>query len=559
MRSSSFSDLPGVSPRRMPRARSTAVLCALALLAAACGGNGDTGGEQTGSTEQPEATPAAVQELVVGYAGDPWEDASEEDKKRIANYPLNADVCETLVVLTEDFQVGEGLASDWELVGDNTFRFTLKEGSTFADGTPVTAEAVKYSLDYTVQEPQTSGFAFLGEDSVEVIDERTVEVTPTEPNLRLVEQLTHPTYSIMAPGSDPLNDVENMVCTGPFVVSEYAAAEQLVVERNENYWGEPAELDKITFRFLPDETTRTLALQEGSVDLIAGVPRGVLSSLEGQPNIKIETAPIGQVLLAYVARRDAQGNERILADPDLRRAVAHAIDQEAYVEGVLDGNGEVVETVAPPAVLGEHADMVQGIPHDPEAAAKLLEEAGWTLGPDGIRTKDGQPLELDMVFSPGGGGTGVDLTTLEWFQAQLEQVGIKGNILQLDAGAYREALDTGTYDLDFSGPNQNDANPAFLLSLRWYSKATGKNAKIISPGPDTEYERLIDQTQETTDPEELQRLAAEAMHELVDNEVGVVPLAGVGRIYAMKDTVQGFEAHPSGTNQRWSTVFLTEE
>ncbi|HEV2768198.1 MAG TPA: ABC transporter substrate-binding protein [Acidimicrobiales bacterium] len=532
----------------------------LALVAMACGGGSGTGGggQTEGAGEQPEATPAAVQDLVVGYAEDPWEDASERDKKRIANYPLNADVCETLVVLTEDFQVDEGLASDWELVGDNTFRFTLKEGPTFADGTPVTAEAVKYSLDYTVQEPQTSGFAFLGEDSVEVIDERTVEVTPTEPNLRLVEQLTHPTYSIMAPGSDPLNDVESMVCSGPFQVSEYAAAEQLVVEGNENYWGERAELDKITFRFLPDETTRTLALQEGSVDLITGVPRGVLSSLEGQANIKIETAPVGQVLLAYMARRDADGNERILADPDLRRAVAHAIDQEAYVEGVLGGNGEVVETVAPPEVLGEHADLVEGIPYDPEAAAELLEEAGWTLGPDGIRAKDGQPLALDMVFSPGGGGTGIDLTTLEWAQAQLAEVGIKGNILKLDDGAYREALDTGTYDLDFSGPNQNDANPAFLLSLRWYSKATGENAKIISPGPDTEFERLIDQSQATTDPEELQRLAAEAMHELVDNEVGVVPLGGVGRIYAMKDTVQGFEPHPSGTNQRWSTVFLSE-
>ena len=558
MRSPLRPDSPAASARTIRRARGTAVLGVLALVAVACGGDSDTGGgEQAG--EQPEATPAAVQELIVGYAGDPWEDASEDDKKRIANYPLNADVCETLVVLTEDFQVAGGLASDWELVGDNTFRFTLEDDTTFADGTPVTAEAVKYSLDYTVEEPQTSGFAFLGPDSTTVIDERTIEVTPTEHNLRLVEQLTHPTYSIMKPGSDPFNDVENMVCSGPFQVSEYAPAERLVVERNENYWGEPAELEEITFRFIPDDTTRTLALQNGEVDLIAGVPRGVLSSLEGMPGIKIETAPVGQVLLAYVARRDAEGNERILADPALRRAVAHAVDQESYVEGVLDGNGEVVETVAPPAVLGEYADMVEGIPHDPEAAARLLEEAGWMPGPDGIRVKDGQPLELDMVFSPGGGGTGVDLTTLEWVQAQLAEVGIRGNILQLDAGGYRDALDTGAYDLDFSGPNQNDANPAFLLSLRWYSKATGANAQIISPGPDTEFERIIDESQEATDPDELQRLAAEAMHELVDNEVGVVPLAGVGRIYAMKDTVHGFEAHPSGTNQRWSTVFLTEE
>ncbi len=559
MRHISRSDGPVPPAGRLRRARATAVLSVLALVAVACGGNGDTGdGEQAGGGGEAEAPRAAVQELVVGYAGDPWEDASEQDKKRIPNYPLNADVCETLVVLTPDFQVAEGVATDWELSGDNTFRFTLNKDATFADGTPVDAEAVKFSLDYTVQEPQTSGLAFLGEGSTTVVDEQTVEVTPSSPNLRLVEQINHPTYAVMAPGSDPLNDVQGLKCTGPFQVTEYAPSERLVVERNENYWGEPAELDKITFRFIPDDTTRNLALQNGEVDLISGVPRDVLSTLEGLPGITIEEAPVGQVLLGYMARRDAQGNERLLADPVLRRAVAHAVDQEAYVEGVLGGNGEVVETVAPPAVLGEHAAMVEGIPYDPEEAASLLEGAGWTLGPDGVRTKDGQPLQLDLIFSPGGGGTGIDLTTLEFVQDQLDDVGIKANILRLDAGAYRERLENGNYDLDFSGPNQNDANPAFLLSLRWYSKSKTPNAKIISPGPDTEFERIIDQSQQATDPEELQRLAAEAMHELVDNEVAVVPLAGVGRIYAMKDTVQGFEPHPSGTNQRWSTVFRTE-
>lgn len=554
MRSSPRSDLSAAPAGRVRSARSTAVLCVLALVAVACGGDSGTsgGGQTEGTAEQPEATPAAVQELVVGYREDPWQDSSESDQKRIPSYPLNADVCETLVTLTPDFEVADGLASDWEFVGDNTFRFTLKDGPTFSDGSPVTAEDVKYTIDYTAEEPATSGFGFIGPDSTKVIDERTVEITPTEPNLRLIEQITHPTYAILKSGSDPFTDVDSLVCSGPFKVADYVAGERLVVERNENYWGEAPDLDEITFRFIPDDTTRTLALQNGEVDLVTEIPRGVLSSLEGQPGIQIQESPVGQVFLGYLARREVDGTERILADPDLRRAVAHAIDQEAYVEGVLDGYGEVVETVAPPAVLGEHADLVEGIPHDPEAAAELLDGAGWTPGPDGIRVKDGQPLELDIVFSR------LDLTTVEFVQAQLAEVGIKGNILQLEPGAYRESIEAGTYDIDLSGPNQNDANPAFLLSLRWYSKSSVENAQIISPGPDTEFERLIDESQEATDPDELQRLAAEAMHELVDNEVGVAPLAGVGRIYAMKDTVQGFEPHPSGTNQRWSSVFRSE-
>ncbi|HET9442981.1 MAG TPA: ABC transporter substrate-binding protein, partial [Acidimicrobiales bacterium] len=353
-------------------------------------------------------------------------------------------------------------------------------------------------------------------------------------------------------------DVNTLVCSGPFKVSEYVPGERLVVARNDEYWDDKAKLTKITFRFIPDDTTRTLALQNGEVDLIAGVPRGVLSTLEGLAGVKIEEAPVGQVLLAYVARRDIAGTPKLLSDPVLRQAVAMAIDQEEYVEGVLDGHGVEVETVAPPDVLGDNADLTKGIDHDPAEAKKLLDGAGWTVGPDGVRVKDGQPLELVMVFSPGSGGTGVDLTTLEWVQAQLKEVGIRGRIDQIDEGAYRERLKTGNYDLDFSGPNQNDANPAFLLSLRWYSKATGDNVPIISPGADTKFEALVDESQEAVEFDELQRLAGEAMRELIDEEVGAVPLAGVYRIYAMKDTVHGLEPHPSGTNQRWSTVFLAE-
>lgn len=550
------------------RFRIATVTGLIGLVAAACGSGQDeqstgdtTGGdasEDAGGQETTEEAPALaeVQELVVGYAADPWLD-SEEDRKAFPSYPLNADVCETLVRLTEDFQLAPGLASDWELTGDNTFTFTLRDDVTFSDGTPLTAADVQSTFDYYLEEPDSTGNSFIGPDSVQVVDDQSVEITPTAPNLRLVEQINHPSDAILAPGSDPLND-PNVGCTGPFQVVSYTPEEELVVERNENYWGEPALLDRITFRFLADDTTRTLALQNGEVDLITGVPRSIVSTLEGVPGIELVNAPPGQVLLMYVSQRDAAGSDRILADPLVRRAVAASIDREEYVDGVLDGNAEVVTTVNPPEVLGEFADLVEGVPYDPEEAAELLDEAGWTEGSDGVREKDGRPLQLSMVYSPGGGGTGIDLGTMEFIQAQLREVGIDGVIEQLDAGGYRDALDTGNYDLDVSGPNQNDANPAFLLSLRWFSQASGLNAQWVSPGPDTDFEALINESQQETDPTELQRLAAEAMHELVDVEVAGIPLAGTYRIYAMQDDVEGFEPHPSSTNQRWSTVYIGE-
>lgn len=529
-----------LSPRRVGRVPGrVATFVLLGMVASACGGSADA----------PSATddqPADVQELIVGVGADPWVD-SEEDRKRRPSYPLNADVCETLVHLGTDFSVEPMLAESWKLVGENTFRFTLREDATFSDGTPVKAEAVKASLDYTVSEPST-GFSFLGEGSAKVVDERTVDVTPVKPNLRLVEQINHPTYAVMLPGEDPLND-PTVTCSGPFTVVEYSPEERLVVERNEEYWGDRAKLDKITFRFFPDDTTRVLALQNGEVDLINDVPQGILGTLEGKPGTQIEKSPVGNVTLMYLARRDAAGTPKLLADPKLRRAIAASMDTASFVKGVLDGNAEQVVTVAPPAVLGEFADLVKGVPYDTAEAERLLDEAGWTRQGDGIRTKGGKPLEVSIIFGR------TDLTTVEFVQAQLRVVGIDGKIKQLDPGAYRAALDTGNYDLDISVPNQNDANPAFLLALRWYSEGPGKNAKIISPGPGTTYDQLIEKTLSATDDEALRRAAAEAMHELVDVEVAGIPLSGGYRIFAMNDKVRGVQIHPSGTNQRWATVF----
>lgn len=553
------------------------VLVALAIVAAACGGDDDTADDPGGSaaeateepgdeassdepTDEPTDEPAeeptdgaaengATHELVVGATADPWIDASEADKKRAPNYPLNTDVCETLVQLGTDFSVQDSTATV-DYVGDNTFRFTLNEGVTFADGTPVTVEDLKYSIDYTTTEPAI-GFSFVGPDSTTIVDDRSIDVRPTEQNLRLPEQITHPTYSVLKQGSDPYSDLEGSMCTGPFVLESYTPQEEIVVVRNENYWGTPALLDRITFRFYPDDTTRSLALQNGEVDMIVDVPLAILESVESLPGIKIERAPVGNTTLMYLARRNADGSDRVLADPLVRRAVAAAIDRETYVNGVLAGNAEVIPHVAPPAVLGEFSDMVEGVPYDPAAAAQLLDDAGWTrASDDAVRTKDGAPLQVTIIYDR------TDLTTAEFVQAQLRDVGFDAEVLQLDAGAYRERLDTGDYDIDISIPNQNDANPAFLMALRWYSKATGANAQIISPGPDTAYEAIIDEILAESDPTELRRLAAEAMHELVDVEVGGVTLAGGYRVYALDESVEGFQPHPSNTNQRWSTVHV---
>ena len=523
-------------------------LLALSLVAAGCGGDDEPAA--TGPGQRGDVAPSGPQELRIGWAKDPWVDASEGDKKRKPNYPLNADVCDTLVQLAPDFSVVP-MATEGRYVGNNTFRFTLRPGVRFADGTPVTSEDLKYSVDYTTR-PPAIGTGFLGPDSTKIVDDRSIDVTPRMPNLRLLEQINHPSTVVLKPPSDPLNNAEASVCTGPFKLERYTPEQELVVVKNPNYWGTtPARLDRITFKFYPDDTTRALALRNNEVDLITDIPLNILSSVQAQPDVKIEKAPIGYVNMFYIARRTASGQPKLLNDPLLRRAVAHSIDRNAYVRGVLGGNAEAIPHVSPPAVLGQFADMVKGVPFDRNEANRLLDQAGWRRTGDGIRTKDGQPLRLKIVYAR------LDLVHAEFVQAQLRAVGFDAQVAQLDEGAYRTAINTGDFDLDISQPNQNDGNPAFLIALRWYSQeGGGANNAIISPGPDTKFNSMIDAILVETDPTELKRKSAEAMHELIDNEVGGVTLAGGYRVYAMKNKVHGFEPHPSSTNQRWRTVFM---
>lgn len=544
-----------VRHRRYGPARTLAALVVLTLAVGACTAGEPGDGDQGASGDPAAAGSSAPQELIVGTAGDPWLEPETRLKNR-PNTSTNTNVCDTLVRQDFDYQIEPGVASEWEAVGDNTFRFTIDEDATFSDGSPITAEDVKYTMDFIVSEPDVSGSTPLGADATTIVDDRTVEITPEADYPRFVEQIVHPTFSILPVDADPMEDIR-YTCSGPFHVVEYEAEEFIVLERNENYWGEPALLDRLEFRFFNDDTTRALALQNGEVDMITDVPRQLAGDLEQTPGLKVARAPVGESMFIYLARLrgpDGEEEEKVMADPLVRRAVAHAVDSEAYINAALGGEGVVTNSISPPSLFGPHADLLAGLAPDPDEAARLLDEAGWTLD-DGeeFRTRDGEQLDVDMIF-----GIEVDLTGAEFVQSQLRAVGFNVTIDQLDAGAYLERRGEGTYDLNVATVNQSTANPMFVPFSAFSARATNDTAPWSMPGPDSEYERLLDATEDTQDVDEVQRLAAEAMVELVTEEVAAVPLAGNYPIFAMRDGVQGFEPHPSRISQRWWTTFIDE-
>lgn len=535
-----------VSPshaRSLRAVRAGALLVVLLLVGAACaGGNGD--GATT--TESGSGAPAESKELRVGFTEDQY--ILEGPDANLSAYPLNANVVETLTYLSPTYEVLPRLAERWELVPPNTWRFHLRRGVKFHDGQPFNAQAVKQGLFDRVAQRRGGGTIRASAEAAVVVDEHTVDFTPTSPNLRVPEQLVHPQNGIIAPGS---SFGTKPVGTGAFRFVEYLPKERIVVERNPDYWGEKARLPRITFRFFPDANVRRLALDSGEIDLAYQIPPPDVKALEGRFDIKNST--VGAYEAMYANSHGAAPHD-LLGDVRLRKAIAVGIDRKKLIEGVFFGLATDDQTWVPPNSMGRHASAVKGFKTNQTEAKALLDQAGWKPGADGIREKDGRRLKLTLVS--GFPSAEVHRPIPTFLQSELKNIGVEIEIVERpDSASFQALIDSGQGDLYLEQGNQNDGNPAFLPILLLYTGGSGASApyqKLFAPGP--KFDEIIAPALTEPDIEKVRKITADAMHEAIDEQAAIIPLAGIYRIYGMKKSVKNFTPHPSFLNVRWDGV-----
>ena len=526
-----MSDRPQCELQPLVGSWSSRVLTAalsLLLLLAACDG-------------EPRARAAANrQQLIVVAPGDGYGLGGDAE---LGLYPVNTTIYEPLARLSADYRPEPMLATRWELRPPNTWRFHLRRGVRFHDGSPLTAESVRWTMERMAV--RGSGSTGIAAGSTRVVDDSTVDITPVVANRRLPEQLVHPNYSIMALGSDP---ARHPTGTGPFRFVEYRPSDHITVARFDGYWGGRALLAGITIRFMPDPATRVLALRAGDADVVQEFPREVSDP-------RVVRSPVSGYEALYVTLHGRRpfdlGSERAV-----RRAIAAAVDRERIARDVWSGAADPTPTVVPAAALGAFASRIRGAVHDPASARAILDSAGWRAGPDGIRERRGRRLALTMVV--GFPNPQIHRPMPELVQRALREIGIDVTIAQVpDVAVWQARIRSGEGDLWAEAGGQNDANPCFLAHLLFYSgprQRPSGYARLFAPGPSLD--RFVDACREGGTREDVERSAADAEHVLVDEAFIVIPLAATRRVWGVSEHVQGFVPHPSSLSQRWERVTL---
>jgi peptide/nickel transport system substrate-binding protein len=330
----------------------------------------------------------------------------------------------SLVEVDEKGEVVPSLAESWEVSEDGLeYIFHLREGVTFHNGEPLTADAVIFSVERGRDGGFEYSYNYDKTESMEAIDDLTVKMTLPGPNAFFLKEVWG--WSIIPP--DYFNEVgqkgfeDHPIGTGPFLFVEWEKGDHITYVANPDYWDEGLpKVENLIFRPIPESATRVAAVQTGEVDIVQRLSSEEAQSLLGVDNVKVIRYPVDRVY--YIAFNNlTSGLDQPTMDPNVRIAMNYAVDVDAIIDALFDGFATPVSGYLTPASLGY--DGAEPFGYDPDKARELLAEAGY---PDGF----------EMGFAcPAGAYTNFE-QVCEAVQAFLAEVGIQTELEIMESGQY---------------------------------------------------------------------------------------------------------------------------
>ena len=505
----------------------TWVLCTALL---ACGGSSSSSGNPSPGVSTSQSGP---QVAATGTSAQTATRQPRGDLRIGADFlPVNFDptksfnllrfgLGETLTRLTPDLKPQPWLAESVTNVDSLTWRVTLRQKATFHDGSPVDAEAVAASFRRVWELNSGAGGIIAKDTTVTVINPTTVEFKTARPDGAFMHNLAAFQFIVHKVSGD------QVLLTGPYKPVKLTPDESLTSEAYGGHWGGPPPIAKISTRLIRDTNARVLALQAGDLDLLVGLPLEMVNGLSAD----FERPVIAGLRVQYVTFNLSRApfNERAV-----REAFSLGIDRNVLNKAGFDGQGQVVTGIFPKTGVLESV-AIQNT--DAARARQVLDSAGWTVGADGVRAKDGRRLSVLLYSYP----QRADLTPMALsIQAQLKPLGFDIKVEQTQD--ITKTLASGDFDAAmYSLGMAPTGDPLYAISQTLWTNGAFNYGKYSN----TQFDATVDRLRGELDAGKRQALSKEAQ-ELLRVDVPNAYLVTSPLAYAYrKGKVQGLTLHPN--------------
>lgn len=526
--------------------RMISLLLAAAMIAALLGGCQSGRAEEQNVTEQNGEERTSVV-IAMGPTSEPeagFDPAYGWGAGEHVHEPL---IQSTLTVTNTDLTIGYDLATGYSVSEDGlTWTVTIRDDVSFTDGEPLTAEDVAFTYNTVKEASSVNDFTML--DSAEAVDDTTVVFHMNRPfsiwpyTMAVVGIVPEHAYDSETYGADPIG-------SGRYILKQWDRGQQVILEANPDYYGEAPKMQRVTILFM-EEDAAFLAAQAGEVDAAYTSATYSDQTIDGfHLDSYASVDNRGFNLPAVPSGTDEEGRtvgNDLTSDVLVRRAINIGVDRQEMIDNVLNGYGTPAYSICDQMPWYNEASEVE---YDPEAAAELLDEAGWTVGDDGIREKDGVKAELNLLYAT---GDSVRQALAADFADQLGELGISCTIEGV-------GWDTA-YDRALSEPliwGWGAHTPMELYNI--YHTAEDSGSAEYSPYSNASVDAYMDQALSVNDLEESYELWQKAQWDgttgvTQEGDIPWVWLVNIDHLYWVRDGLQIAEQkiHPHGHG--WSFV-----